>query len=795
MSSVSLLSILLLVCVPAQPLAAAPAAVVILPNADLTGRVADSASTKPLAGADIVVRRDGSIVSRATTDEFGAWRVHDLAPATYLVEVRMIGFHPTADTVVIDASATEVTVNFRLVPEAVSLGEIAVTASPVAVDTRTGNQIFKESDYQGAPTQTTSQILQQSIAGAARAPTGEVHIRGQHAEYTYYIDGLPVPPGISGSLNELFDPSVVDNINFQTGSWDAEFGKRNAAIINVQTKVPAGAFHMSATGYAGDYASSGETVTLSANSGKFGYFIAGTHQTTDMRREPVVADTNAAGSITGVHNYANDGQDLFGFAKIQYVATDHDLLNLDINLSRSNFATPFDSAAGIINDRQTDLNHFVNLSWQHREVTGAHKGSEAFAGVYYRHGALNYVPGAGDDPTFFFYPDTTNAYDIAEARSFNLIGLKADYLFKASEQLSLKGGVDLSSTSGREAFSTADGSGAPGPFSNSPLTGNDEAAYLQSVIAPSEKVEFRVGARYDRHAYPVDSATSATADQISPRFRVSVFPSTSTTLWAYYGRLFVPTNTEDLRPITAAATGGATQTPTVPERDNFYELGLTHRFPGGIVMKLSGYRKESSPGIDDTQLPGSAITTDVNITEVRITGVEGVFEIRPPGPLSGYFNVALNHAYGYGAITGAFLQDVPPAEPFDLDHDQRLSSVLGLTWAMHRLLVTATGIYGSGLTNGLTPNAAGVAGYDATQPSTPVLGTGLFDFNAPFKVDPSFIVNASAGVGFTANGMSIRPQIFVDNLLDTKYLLKGAFFSGASLGRPRTFNVRLTVGI
>jgi len=213
------------------------------------------------------------------------------------------------------------------------------------------------------------------------------------------------------------------------------------------------------------------------------------------------------------------------------------------------------------------------------------------------------------------------------------------------------------------------------------------------------------------------------------------------------------------------------------------------------VTKVSGFHKASSPGIDDTQLPGSAITTDVNITEVRITGLQGVLEVHPAGPVSGYMNIALTHAYGYGAITGAFLQNVPPAEPFDLDHDQRLSSVLGLTYSAHRLLVTATGIYGSGLTNGLTPNAPSVAGYDPTQPDTPVLGTGLFDFNTPFKVDPSFIVNASAGFSFTANGVSFRPQFFVDNVFNSLYVLKGAFFSGASLGRPRTFNVRLTLGI
>lgn len=762
-------------------------------NADLTGRVVDSLYGKPLAGADVVVSRGGTIVSRVTADQFGSWRVHDLTPASYDVEARLIGFQPQRRTVVIDAASATITVDFKLAPAVIQLNEIGVTASPVALNTRTGDQVFKESDYQGAPTQTTSQILQQSIAGAARAPTGEVHIDGQHAEYTYYIDGLPVPPGISGSLNELFDPAVVNTIDFQTGGWDAEYGKRNAAIINVQTKVPAGPFHMSFTGYAGNYASNGQTVTMSANSGKFGFFIAGTRQATDLRREPVVGDTTASGQLTGIRNYSNDGQDLFGFAKVQYVATDHDLFNLDMNFSRSRFATPFDSAAGVIDDQQQDINHFINLSWQHRDVTGAHAGSEAFAGVYYRHGALNYTPGINDDPTFSFQPDTT-LYNISEDRSFNIYGFKADYLLQATPHASLKFGTDLSITRGAEAFSTADVNGNPGPASNSPLDGSDQAFYVQSALQPNEKVEFRIGARYDRHTYPLSATDNASVDQLSPRIRVNFFPNSATTLYFYYGRQFIPTNTEDLRAITTAATGGTTSTPTVPERDDFFDVGYIHRF-SGVVLKLRAYHKASSPGIDDTQIPGSAITTDVNIEQVRINGIEGVLEVRPGGPFSGFANIALNHAYGYGAVTGAFLADTPPAQAFDLDHDQRLSSVVGLTFSSNNLLLSATGIYGSGLTNGVTPNAAGLPGYDPTQPATPVLGTGLLDFNTPFKVDPNFIVNASAGYTIKAGNTTLRPQFFVDNIFDSNYLLKGAFFSGASFGRPRTFSFRLTVGV
>jgi len=165
---------------------------------------------------------------------------------------------------------------------------------------------------------------------------------------------------------------------------------------------------------------------------------------------------------------------------------------------------------------------------------------------------------------------------------------------------------------------------------------------------------------------------------------------------------------------------------------------------------------------------------------VRITGIEAVAEIRPRGPLSGYVNVALNHAYGYGAITGGFFPAQPPSGTFDLDHDQRLSGVARLVYSARGLYLSATGTYGSGLTNGADPDST--------------YGTGLFDFNKSIKVAPSFIVNASAGYAFALRQIVVRPQVYVENTFDHQYLLKGAFFSGASFGRPRSVQLRVNIG-
>lgn len=747
---------------------------------DLAGTVVDSATSQPLYGAEVTVSRGGQAIARTGTDQFGAFRLHGLAPGAYQAEVRFIGYRAGARDVTMPTSGADVVATFRLVPAPVNLEAVTVTAStPIAVDTRTGDQVFDQNRYHGTPTNTTSQILQQSIAGAARAPTGEVHIRGQHAEYTYYIDGVPVPAGISGSLNELFDPAVANRIDFQTGGWDAEYGNKNAAIVNVETKIPTGGFHATASAYAGSYQTDGQTLSLSTNSGRWGFFLSGSRQETAMRQEPVVADSLNDKPI----NFHNSGQDVFGFGKVEFSPTDHDIISLDLNWARTHFLTPFDSSEAQIDDRQQDINSFANLAWHHQfsgDSTSGESGSQLFFGAFARHGSLTYSPGPEDEPGFVFFPNPT-PYNVSEDRAFDTYGVKADYTLQLSHALGFKFGALPSVTTGHELFHTVAADGSEGPRSNSDLSGHDIGVYAQTAIAPVEWFELRTGMRYDSHVAPF----ADNQHQLSPRVRLNFYPDPGNTIYLYYGRLFLPTNIEDLRAITSAGDSGVVTAPTLPERDDFYEIGFIHRFPHGIVAKLSGYHKASSPGIDDNTVPGSAITTSVNIQQVRITGLEAALEVRPNGPLSGYLNFALNHAYGYGTITGGFFPSAPPSGSFDLDHDQRVSALASTVYSGKHFFIGATGTFGTGLTNGVTP--------DPSDPSLPPYGTGLFDFNTGYNVKSSFVLDLSAGYGLVLGSTVVRPEIHVNNVFDNWYLLKGAFFSGASVGRPRTVQVQVSL--
>lgn len=775
------------------------AAAALALNGDVAGSVTDSTSGGPLPAVEIAIERGTTVVANTTTDAFGRFIIHNVPGGDYQIEARFIGFHAQSRPVTIGTGTVHV--NFRLVPAPTTLESVQITSkAPVEIDTRSGDQSYTQNESHAAPTTTTLGILQQAMAGAARAPTGEVHIRGQHAEYQYYVDGVPVPSGVAGSLNELFDPAVVQSIDFQTGAWDAEYGGKNVAVINIQTRVPAGGFHGEEATYGGSYGALGQALSMSGNSGKFGAFVSGTAQGSDMRNEPVMG--NAQNSPINFHNH---GEDYFGFGKLQYTASNRDLLSLDGNYSTTNFAVPFDSTGGtILNDHQTDVNAFVNLSYRHRfgDSVGTDERSaptELFVGPFYRHGSLDYRPGSQDVPGFIDAEDPTQTpRNVSENRSFNTIGVKTDLSFPLiSGIMDGKIGTLYSHTSGNENFQLIDPTGRQGTIQAvSALDGYDFGSYVQTSLKPVEWFELRAGLRFDSHVAPF----AGNQTQWSPRVRLNFFPDASNTIYLYFGRQFIPTNIEDLRSITQIGDQNVATTPTLPERDAFYEGGYIHRFPLGFINKAAVYHKVSTPGIDDNTVPGSAITTDVNIAEVQVVGVEDALEWQPHGPFSGYVNLAINHAYGRGPITGGFFPISTPNYTFDLDHDQRVSAVANIMYSTHGFYASATGIYGSGLTNGLTPdgtvpNDTGSVSKGTFQPGFKQYGTCLFCFNSQYKVHPSYIQNLSLGYTFFTVRGYIRPEVFFTNLFNSQYILKGAFFSGASIGRPFAVNFRLTLGI
>ena len=754
--------------------------------------VTDADHSFPIELAHVVLRHNGRIIAQDATNPAGLIRFRDIAPGRYEVAGWFVGYKTYVDSITIDLQHT--TFAIALHPAGTTTQEVEVIGKQELavshIDPRTGNQVFEAETYHVPPTARMTNLIQENLLGAVRAPTGEVHIRGQHGEFTYYIDGLPVPLGVFGGLNEVVDPKVIERTTFITGGFPAEYGGQMAAIVDLNNRVPTGSFHLDASTYGGSYLvfngakgsagdtlgsrvgpfralnSNGQALSISDHVGNLGFFVSGSRQETDRRIDPPVASL-----------FHDHGFDYFLYGKFDYILSDVDYLTSNINFGDTYTQVPYDSVEQIASDLQKTTNGFQTLSYFRTLNSDIDEESNLFIGGYAREGGLVYTPGNIDPPNFQFVGDTLHNYLLAEDRSFTTLGMRATFDKRLSHEFMYKVGMNFSSTRGTENFTSTDPTGIPGPSIVTNFVGSDFGVFAESEWYPLEWTSFDVGLRYDQQNAP----DMPLQHQVSPRIRWNFYIDESNSAYLYYGRLFMPTNIEGLRSI--ALNVSTSLTPTLPERDDFYEATFTHVFPGGVSAKLASFYKYSTPGVDDETVGNSAIKTPVNIETVRTTGIElGLSFNSEETPFSGYINSSIIHAYGSGLVSGGFLDFDTDGPATDLDHDQRLSIVADVNYQPRDWFVNLKGIYGSGLANG---NPDGVA-----------YGTGLFDFNTATHTAPSWILNLGFGYTFHfAGGMTLDPSLFITNLLDHDHLIKGAYFSGASWEERRNVVLKLSVHV
>jgi outer membrane receptor protein involved in Fe transport len=72
-------------------------------------------------------------------------------------------------------------------------------------------------------------------AGVASDSNGQQHIRGEHAEITYVVDGVPVPDTLSGRQGSIVVLSTIQSLSLLTGAYAPEFGGQTAGILDITT--------------------------------------------------------------------------------------------------------------------------------------------------------------------------------------------------------------------------------------------------------------------------------------------------------------------------------------------------------------------------------------------------------------------------------------------------------------------------------------------------------------------------------------------------------------------------------
>ncbi len=105
-------------------------------------------------------------------------------------------------------------------------------------------------------------LLQAPGISQDSAVNGSLHIRNEHADMGYRINGVMLPDSVAG-LGQIIDSTFVGSLNVLTGALPAQFGLRTAGVVDIQTRSDA----FNNTGRASIYGGSRETITPSVEYG------------------------------------------------------------------------------------------------------------------------------------------------------------------------------------------------------------------------------------------------------------------------------------------------------------------------------------------------------------------------------------------------------------------------------------------------------------------------------------------------------------------------------------------------
>ena len=596
-------------------------------------------------------------------------------------------------------------------------------------------------------------LITSSIAGAVAAPSGEFHVRGSHGQYTYYLDGAPLPESVSGSFSDLIDPKNIETLRVLTGGFPAQYGNNLAAVFDVSARAgqpgrPRGFAEQLLSGYR----TSQSAIQFGGGAPRFQYYLSGVRNFTNRRLDSVTQ-----------YPLHDAGADSVAFGKFDYEAGGNDRIILDAARTDAYLQLPNDEARQAIGRdvTQREDGDFANLIWRHTQglngVTAAlytHQSRLRYTGDP-AHDLADASAASADGGTPANLPSSA-----FENRYANYIGLRTDAVTRVTAQHKVGYGFDISTVTGAENFillnAVDNGDGTTGVQTvndSHALSGGDRSAYLQDDWTPGRFL-VNYGVRYDIHK------TDTTTSQLSPRLNLTYSLSGRDKLHAYYDRLFQPAPIEDIRRLDPNAV------PFKPERDNFYEVGYVHE-SGGITTSLSGYYKTVQDVIDENIIAGTQIREPFNVQKGYVRGIEFAVDGSLTRDLSFYANYARSWARAAGDFTGGLAPAGAPPGYFYEDHDQTHTASVGLAYAKHGVTINLDGEYGSGFPYGQS---------DA----------GLPNF---YRVPAHFIFNLELG---TRIGQG-RFALSASNVLNHGYVIKQASpFSDREWGRGRTLGVKWT---
>jgi outer membrane receptor protein involved in Fe transport len=227
----------------------------------IVGTVHDTKTSEPLIGVNIFIT--GTSLG-ATTDLDGSYFILNLPPGTYNLEAQYIGYSTVKiQEVKVNVDLTT-KMDFSMQEAVVELAEeIVVVAqrSLVVKDLTATTATIDASEIQALP------ITEISEALALKAGYVDGHVRGgRSGEVAYWIDGMPVTDMYDGGQVVEVNKDMVEQLQFISGAFNAEYGQAMSGIVNITTKEPSGGkFGGNLSLYLGGHYSSHDNIFYNIN--------------------------------------------------------------------------------------------------------------------------------------------------------------------------------------------------------------------------------------------------------------------------------------------------------------------------------------------------------------------------------------------------------------------------------------------------------------------------------------------------------------------------------------------------
>ncbi|WP_433866414.1 TonB-dependent receptor [Ralstonia wenshanensis] len=559
-----------------------------------------------------------------------------------------------------------------------------------------------------------NQVLLQA-PGVVQDSYGQLHVRGDHSNLQYRINGVIVPEPISG-FGQMLDTRFANQINVLTGALPAQYGYRTAGIVDITTKGASTdedgepkAFGGEIGTVLGSNATHEVNAQIQGTKDRFSYYLSGVFAENNLGIE------NPTGNRNATHDHTTQNK---SFGMLSYLLDNDSRVSFMFGTSNGRFQIPtrpgltpqftldgaVPPASEALNANQREKTDFQILTYQQKVSPKL----DYQVSVFRRASRIDYMPDPIGDLVY-------NGVAADITRRNEAYGVQGDASYKLTDKHTLRAGVFVQReryvADNTASVFAADSTGAQTsttPFTivdNHSGSGTTMGVYLQDEWKPTDKLTVNYGARYDR------VNTIVSEQQLSPRLGVTYDLTPRTRVHAGYARYFTPPPTEKFDTTSVQAFAGTTNalpsdanTAVKSERSNYFDLGVSHQLTPHLTLGLDAYYRDVRHLQDEGQFGNALLYSAFNYERGRIYGLEGSANYRN-GNFGAYLNLAVSRAQGKGIETGQFNFDADELAYINnhwvnLDHDQRLTASAGVSYRYSGTTYTSDVLFGTGLRNG-----------------------------------------------------------------------------------------------